>query len=83
LIWWINFPAIGQHDAASEEKTMTRRPREVPQPGTEGESGCSCDQASQRPALIELAQDFDVHPNQVKQWRDPLLEGATGVFGEA
>ena len=33
--------------------------------------------------LIELAQDFDVHPNQVKQWRDPLLEGATGVFGEA
>ena len=62
---------------------MTRRPREVPQPGTEGESGCSCDQASQRPALIELAQDFDVHPNQVKQWRDPLLEGATGVFGEA
>ena len=33
--------------------------------------------------LIELAQDFDVHPNRIKQWRDPLLEGATGVFGEA
>ncbi len=33
--------------------------------------------------LIELAQDFDVHPNQIKQWRDQLLEGATGVFGEA
>ena len=33
--------------------------------------------------LIELAQDFDVHPNQSKQWRDQLLEGATGVFGEA
>lgn len=32
--------------------------------------------------LIELAQDFDVHPNQIKQWRDQLLEGATGVFGE-
>jgi transposase len=33
--------------------------------------------------LIELAQDFDVHPNQIKQWRDHLLEGATGVFGQA
>lgn len=33
--------------------------------------------------LIELAQDFDVHPNQIKQLRDQLLEGATGVFGEA
>lgn len=32
--------------------------------------------------LIELAQDFDVHPNQIKQWRDQLLEGATGVFGD-
>jgi transposase len=33
--------------------------------------------------LIELAQDFDVHPTQIKQWRDQLLEGATGVFGAA
>lgn len=32
--------------------------------------------------LIELAQDFDVHPNQIKQWRDQLPEGATGVFGD-
>ncbi|PIL18356.1 hypothetical protein P775_20195 [Puniceibacterium antarcticum] len=33
--------------------------------------------------MIELTQDFDVHPNQIKQWRDHLLEGVTGVFGEA
>ncbi len=33
--------------------------------------------------LIELLQDFDVHPNQIKQWRDQLLEGVTGIFGEA
>lgn len=28
--------------------------------------------------LKELAQEFDVHPNQIKQWRDQLLERATG-----
>ena len=33
--------------------------------------------------MIEFAQDFDVHPNQIKQWRAQLLEGTTGVFGEA
>ena len=33
--------------------------------------------------LIELAQDFDVAPNQIKQWRGQLLEGATGVFGDS
>ncbi len=27
---------------------------------------------------MELAQPFDVHPTQIKQWRDHLLEGATG-----
>jgi transposase len=32
--------------------------------------------------LTELAQQFDVHPNQIKQWKDQLLEGATGVFGD-
>lgn len=32
--------------------------------------------------LVELSQQFDVHANQIKQWKDQLLEGATGVFGD-
>ena len=31
--------------------------------------------------LAELAQQFDVHANQIAQWRSQLLEGAAGVFG--
>lgn len=30
--------------------------------------------------LAELAQQYDVHANQIKKWKDQLLEGAAGVF---
>lgn len=34
--------------------------------------------------IVELAQQFDVHPNQITQWRNQLLDGAASVFdGEA
>lgn len=31
--------------------------------------------------IAELAQQFDVHANQISTWRTQLLEGAQGVFG--
>jgi transposase-like protein len=31
--------------------------------------------------LAELAEQFDVHPNQIGQWRSQPLDGAAGVFG--
>ena len=31
--------------------------------------------------LAELAERFDVHPNQVKQWKQQLSDQAAEVFG--
>jgi transposase len=87
------FSAPRRHDAASEEKTMARRPRRNHSPAFKAKVAVaaashwsaigSSPMASGEKTLIELAQDFDVHPNQIKQWRDQLLEGATGVFGDS
>ncbi len=60
---------------------MTRRPRRNHSPSFKAKVAVAAIKGEK--TLIELAQDFDVHPNQIKQWRDLLLEGATGVFGEA
>ena len=32
--------------------------------------------------LAELAKQFDVHPNQITDWKTRLEEGAASVFGE-
>jgi transposase-like protein len=31
--------------------------------------------------LAELAQQYDVHPNQITDWKARLAEGAAGLFG--
>ena len=60
---------------------MTKRPRLNHSPAFKAKVAVAAIKGEK--TQIELAQDFDVHPNQIKQWRDQLLEGATGVFGEA
>ena len=59
---------------------MARRPRRNHSPAFKAKVAVAATKGEK--TLIELAQDFDVHPNQIKQWRDQLLEGATGVFGD-
>jgi transposase len=33
--------------------------------------------------LAELAQQYDVHPNQITAWKAQVLDGAAGLFGGA
>lgn len=59
---------------------MTRRPRRNHSPAFKAKVALAAIKGEK--TMIELAQQFDVHPNQIKQWKDQLLDGAVGVFGD-
>ncbi len=58
---------------------MTRRPRRNHTPAFKSKVALAAIRGEH--TLGELGHQFDVHPNQIKQWRDLLLEGAVDVFG--
>ncbi|EBI8111653.1 TPA: IS3-like element ISKpn11 family transposase [Escherichia coli] len=60
--------------------TMTKRPRRNHSPAFKAKVALAAIRGEQ--TLVELSQQFDVHANQIKQWKDQLLDGATGVFGD-
>jgi len=60
---------------------MTRRPRRNHTPAFKAKVALAALKGEK--TLAELAQQFDVHANQITQWRSQLLEGAADVFGEA
>ena len=58
---------------------MTRRPRRNHTPAFKVKVALAALKGEK--TLAELAQQFDVHPNQITQWKAQLLDGAAGVFG--
>ena len=58
---------------------MSKRPRRNHSPSFKAKVALAAVRGEK--TLAELAQQFDVHPNQITQWRSQLLEGAAGVFG--
>ena len=58
---------------------MSRRPRRNHSPAFKAKVALAAIKGEK--TLADLAQQFDVHPNQITQWKAQLLEGAVGVFG--
>jgi transposase-like protein len=57
---------------------MTRRSRRNHSPAFKAKVALAALKGEE--TLAQLAERFDVHPNQITQWRAQLLEGATDVF---
>jgi transposase len=58
---------------------MSRRPRRNHSPAFKAKVALAAIKGEK--TLAELAEQYDVHPNQITSWRTQLLEGAAEVFG--
>jgi transposase-like protein len=66
--------------AANQEHSMTKRSRRTHSPAFKAKVALAAIKGEK--TLAELAQQFDVHPNQITTWKSQLLDGAAGVFGQ-
>ncbi len=59
---------------------MARRPRRNHSPAFKAKVALAALKGDR--TMSELAVQFDVHPNQIKQWKDQLLDGVADVFDD-
>ena len=60
---------------------MTRRKRRNHSPGFKAQVAIAALKGDK--TLAELAQQFDVHPNQIADWKSQLMERSAQVFGDS
>ena len=75
----MEFLPDGWHAVASESgETMPRRPRRNHTPAFKAKVAIAAIKGDR--TLAELAEQFDVHPNQITTWKAQLEGGAADVF---
>ena len=60
---------------------MTRRKRRNHSPTFKGQVAIAALKGDK--TLAELAQQFDVHPNQIADWKTQLMSRSAQVFGDS
>src|SRR5712691_5803142 len=60
---------------------MNRRPRRNHTPAFKAKVALAAVKGDR--TIAQLAEHFDVHPNQITAWKAQLEGGASGVFGSA
>ena len=76
----MEFLPDGGHAVPSEVgETMQRRPRRNHTPALKAKVTLTAIKGDR--TLAQLAEQFDVHPNQITSWKAQLESGAADVFG--
>jgi transposase len=63
-----------------EEQKMSKRPRRNHAPAFKAK--VALDALKGNETIVELAQRYQIHPNQITEWKKQLLEHAEEVFNK-
>ena len=72
-------PDSGHAVPSESGETISRRPRRNHSPAFKAKVALAAIKGDR--TLVELAEQFDVHPNQITSWKAQLEGGAADVFG--